>query len=551
MRKFTKLTKISISLILMMSIVSCGAEEPQTDATGTEATQTENTENTDATAEGVESTSTDSEDGEIRVQQDYINIAVRPMQSFNPLTNTDVQTMYVLNLIYENLFYKDETLKATSKIVEDPVFSEDGYSATFIIKSSAKWHNGNSIVSDDIIYSLNTLKNNQNPLFATSVNAVNSISKKGDNSFVIYFKKPTNIHTIDLSFPIVQKGLYDNYNSTDTSSRYVTNGSGKYELAEVKDSRNFTLKVSDEYSSANIKTINLIVIENFALEVDAYNADIVDIIFLKPDDLKNIRNGEKTTITNIPTNEYEFVALNFQNPFLNDINIRRALAYAMPTDETIQSMYLNAADRTHTNVNPRSYLYNTSVVEYSEDFEQGKNLLKGVGYEGFNSEGYAVKKNGDSNIVLDFNILVNEENTYRLNLARKYSENLKAIGVKSQVIAVPYEEYMDKLKKGNYDIAFAGYLTNESQNNIALFTEGNILRYNNAKITEMQKQLSTSNAEIYVKTLNSLQTEINTELPVISVCYKNILMLTNNEVGNVNATVDNYFNNIENWIVFE
>ncbi len=540
MRKFAKITKLGISLILVMSLVSCGNNEPTTE-TVTEIT----TETTD------DSTDANTEENEIKETQDYINIAVRPMQSFNPLTNTDVQTMYVLNLIYDNLFYRDETLKATSNIVEDPVFSEDGLSASFVIKSDAKWHNGDKITVDDIVYSLNTLKNNQNPLFATSVNAVNSISRTGDSTFVMYFKKPTNIHTLNLSFPIVQKGLYDNLSSKDTSSRYVTNGSGKYELEEVNDSRNFTLKASDKYASANIQTINLIVIESFDLEVDAYNAGIVDIIFLKPDDLKNIRTAEDTTIINIPTNEYEFIAFNFQNPFLNDINIRRALAYAIPTDETIQSMYLNAADRTHTNVNPKSYLYNSSVVQYSEDFEQGKNLLKGVGYEGFNSEGYAVKANGDSNISLDFNILVNQENTYRVNLARKYSENLKAIGVKSQVVAVPYDEYMDKLKNGNYDLAFVGYLTDESQNNSSLFAQGNILRYNNAEIIEMQKQLATANPEIYVDTLNALQTEINTELPVISVCYKNILMLANHDITNVNATVDNYFNNIENWIVFE
>ncbi len=544
MRKFAKLTKISISLILVLNLVSCGNKDKVDNANALE-NQTEVTLPTSNSSEVTES--------EIHATRDNISVAVRPMESFNPLTNTDVQTMYVLNLIYDDLFFKDDEMKSKSNIVDDPVFSEDGYSATFKLKNDAKWHDGTNITVEDIMYSLNTLKYNQNPLYLNSVSSVAGIKKAEDGFFVMSFKKPMNINTIDLSFPIVQQGFYDNSNIKDTNSRYKTNGSGKYELSKVEDSRNFTLQVSDKYAStANIKTINLKVIENFDLEVDAFNADIVDIIFMKADDLKNVRNGEKTTIVNIPTNEYEFVALNFQNPFLNDINIRRALAYAMPYDETIQSMYLNAADRTHSNVNPRSYLYNDKVVAYTEDFEEGKNLLKAVGFEGFNSEGYAVKNTGDTSISLDFNILVNEENTYRLNLARKYSENLKAIGVKSNILAVPYEEYIEKLQKGNYDLAFCGYLTDESQNNVSLFTEGNILKYKNSKITELQKQLSsTSSDTLYVKNLNALQLEINTELPVISVCYKNILLLANNDVSNVNATVDNYLSNIDNWVVFE
>ncbi len=546
MRKFAKLTKILISLIVVSNLVSCGNKEAEnsSDETSTDVS-------TETIPENIESK--ENEQSEIQVTQDYINIAVRPMSSFNPLTNTDLQTMYVLNLVYDDLFFKDEQMKSKSNIVETPMFSEDGYSATFNLKSDALWHDGTAITVDDIVYSLNTLRNNQNPLYLNSINSVAGITKKGDGVFVMSFKKPMNINTIDLSFPVVQKDLYKNTSNKDTASKYKTNGNGMYELTEVKDSRNFTLQISDKYaSSANIKTINLKVIENFALEVDAFNADIVDVIFMKPDDLKNVRNGEKTSIVNIPTNEYEFIALNFQNPFLNDISIRRALAYAMPYDETVQSMYLNAADRTHSNVNPRSYLYNKNVTTYTEDFEQGKNLLKGVGFEGFNSEGYAVKSTGGTNISLDFNILVNEENTYRLNLARKYSENLKAIGVKSQIIAVPYEEYMDKLYKGNYDLAFCGYLTDESQNNANLFVEGNVFKYKNVKITEMQKQLtSTASDTQYLKTLNALQLEVNTELPVISICYKNILLLANNDVSNVNATVDNYFSNINNWVVFE
>ncbi len=545
MRKFVKLTKLSIALVLILSLVSCGDKEIDTG----------NVDETSANGAEVPIESevdTVQEDNEMHATQDYVNIAIRPLKTFNPLTNTDIQTMYVLNLVYDNLLYRDEEMKVTSNIVDEPIFAEDGRSATFTIKSDAKWHDGTAIKVDDIVYSLNTLKNNQNPLFLTSINGVASISKQGENGFVMYFNKPMNIHTINLSFPIVQKGFYDNVSSTDTSGKYKTNGSGKYELSEVKDSRNFTLQISDKYAdTANIKTINLKVIESFDLEVDAFNADIIDIIFMKPDDLKNIRNNENTTIINIPTNEYEFIALNFQNPFINDINIRRALAYAMPTDETVQSMYLNAADRTHTNVNARSYLYNESVVSYSENFEQGKLLLKGVGFEGFNSEGYAVKTTDGTDISLDFNILVNEENTYRLNLARKYSENLKAIGVKSQIVAVPYEEYVDKLKKGDYDLAFCGYLTEESQNNTALFTGNNILKYNNAKITEMQSQLAVANGEQYIKVLNSLQAEINSDLPVISICYKNILLLTNNDVSSVSPTVDNYLNDIDKWIVFE
>lgn len=254
----------------------------------------------------------------------------------------------------------------------------------------------------------------------------------------------------------------------------------------------------------------------------------------------------------MPTDQYEFIALNFQNPLLNDINIRRALAYAIPSDETIQSMYLNASVRTHTTVNPKSYYYSDSYTEYIEDFERSRMYIDNAGFTKFDSEGFSIKQTETTNVSLEFNILVNEENIHRVNLAKKYSENLKAVGVKSQIIEVPFDEYLLRLNEGRYDLAFAGYLTGKNQNNIKLFLDGNILRYVNSKVDDIKLELENANTvDGYYDAMGDLQDLINKDLPVISICYKDILLLSNNDASNVTLTVDNFFSNIESWLVFE
>ncbi len=536
MRKFSKILALTFSIIFISSCGYFRNAENQAENSGLDNNAT------------VEVSIT--EDKEIK---DVLSLAARPLKSFNPLTNVDEHNKYIFSLIYDDLYFLDENLNYSSNIISSTTFSADGKSATLKIRPDAKWSDGTSILASDIVYSINQLKNNQNPLYISNLSFVAYLVKDSDDTVTVYFNKTMNAQTLALCVPIVQESFYSVPQSEAELQKFKTNGSGKYQLTDVIDSRNYQLTVVDKYlNNANIKTVNIKIIESFEYEIDAFNANIIDIIVMNPEDLKEVKNGETTSIVNVPTNKYEFIALNFQNALINDINIRRALAYALPTDETIQSMFLNASVRTQSSVNPKSYLYNNELNVYSEDFEKSKQFLNTAGFTKADIEGFAIKETNATTTNLDFNILVNEENTHRVNLAKKYAENLKAVGIKSQIIIVPFEEYMTRLNEGRYDLAFAGYLTDNSQNNISMFGEGNILRYTNIKIQSIAAQLAATNTEIsYKSEMTAFQNLVNSDLPVLSICYKDVLLLSNNEVSNVNVSIDSYFNNIESWIVME
>ncbi len=528
-------SKVTV-IITMMFLTSCGFVDNNVG------------ENIDETiVENIESNVTEVSN-QIKEKRKYINMAIRPTQSFNPLVNVDQHNKYVFSLIYEDLFFLDDNLKYDSNIISDLNFSEDKLKVTMTIDSNAKWNDGTSILAEDIVYSINQVKYNQNPLYLNNVDFVSSVRADSNNVITVTCVKPMNESTFNLCIPVVQASFYK-----VADNKLKTNGSGKYDLTEVIDSRNYKLTASNKYKEvASIEEINLKVLESFEFEIDAYNANLIDVIVMNPEDLTEVKNGESTNIINIPTNEYEFIAFNFQNPFVNDINIRRALAYAIPSDDTIQSMYLNASVRTHTSVNPKSYLYYDSFVEYTEDFEKSKQYLTNAGFTELDYEGFAQKNTETSAVTLEFNIVVNEENAYRVNLAKKYSENLKAVGIKSQIIEVPFDEYVQRLNDGRYDMAFVGYLTDSSQNNISLFSEGNVLRYTNARVEDISSRLDNTNTiEEYSAGIDNLQSLVNSDLPVISICYKDTLLLSNNDISNVSVTIGNYYKNIESWLVFE
>ncbi len=539
MRKF--LTTFALAFIMILTS-SCGND----DTTSVDGS----TEDEATLSEAQNSTESTDENKEIKTE---LSVAARPLQSFNPLTNTDEHNKYIFSLIYDDLYYMDENLKYTSNIIDSTIFSPDGKTVTLKVNPNASWSDGTNVLAEDIVYSINQLRYSQNPLYLSNISFVASVTADAEDTVTVYCNKAMNENTFNLCVPIVDESFYKVAQNELEMQNLKTNGSGKYSLSEVVDSRNYKLSVVDKYSStSNIKTINIKIIENFEFEIDAFNANIIDLIVMNPEDLKEVKNSETTTITNVPTNQYEFIALNFQNPLINDINVRRALAYALPTDETVQSMFLNASNRTQSNVNPKSYLYNKDLISYSEDFEKSRQFLVNSGFNKLDNEGFAIKEKEGTIANIDLNILVNEENTYRVNLAKKYAENLKAVGIKSQIIEVPFDEYMTRLNEGRYDLAFAGYLTDNSQNNISMFSEGNILKFTSNQIKNIQGQLATISPEVsYEEQILALQTVVNNDLPVLSICYKDVLLLSNNKVNNVKVSIDNYFNNIESWIVTE
>jgi peptide/nickel transport system substrate-binding protein len=156
---------------------------------------------------------------------------------------------------------------------------------------------------------------------------------------------------------------------------------------------------------------------------------------------------------------------------------------------------------------------------------------------------------------LNLNILVNAENPERLKIASSLSENLKSLGVTSNVQSMAFSEYMSKIDSGDYDMFVGGYNLSAAPDLSFAFgytnTTDNIFHYHDATMnTLLSNAFSALGNTAYQKAMAALQQRISEELPVVSLVFRKSAMLTSSQVlGDKTPVMNNIYANINQWFI--
>ena len=88
-----------------------------------------------------------------------ITVSTTRFQTFNPLFNKNKDLFQVHHLLYEGLVTFKEDLSIEPLLAESWKFNETG-SVDFKLRTGIKWHDGQPLTVDDIIFTFNAIKGN-------------------------------------------------------------------------------------------------------------------------------------------------------------------------------------------------------------------------------------------------------------------------------------------------------------------------------------------------------------------------------------------------------
>lgn len=124
---------------------------------------------------------------------------------------------------------------------------------------------------------------------------------------------------------------------------------------------------------------------------------------------------------------------------LSDINIRRAIFYAIDREEIVQELFGEYNEVLNSLFGRNSYFYNPSWSEYDHDLNKAKEFLGNAGY-------------GTDNPLYITIGSRNNNSKYQI-IEEMIKEDLDKIGIKIWVFNKPPEEwYPDYVVKGNYEL---------------------------------------------------------------------------------------------------
>ena len=486
-----------------------------------------------------------------------LTLSMRTAATLNPLINEDATVDNVLRMMYEPLVGINESYKPVASIAESWYYSDEGRELTLKLKQGLKWHDGSSIKAEDVIFSLNTLRQaGENSVYKACIERVASFSKTDEYTVAVRFTEAFGGNIYAMSFPLISSAYYSGESVLTSSKNLVPLGNGVYAFDDYTEAKELRLKAVDN-SFANKPSIENVIV-NITMDADTdvytFSQRLTDCVLADETVLGKIDLDEGAKKFSYTDNYYDFLGFNFKNEIFNDKNVRKAVALAVPVESIIEGVYLSNAVAVDTPLNPQSWLNSVTESTYEYNLTAARECLENSGFNLDENEKVRAKAYSDGIKKLSFTILVNQENEERCQAAYKIAEELNGIGFDVKTEKVSYENYISRLESGDFDMYMAGWELSLVPEFGFLFKTGGIGNYggySNAKTDELIDIMYSAVGEAAMRTaMSQLQMQICAEIPCVSIVFrKSALFVDERITGNIMPLQFNSYNGIEDWYI--
>jgi microcin C transport system substrate-binding protein len=426
---------------------------------------------------------------------------------FIPKGNSAVGSSYFESLLTQS---DDEPFTMYGLLAASFEVPADRSWVIFTLRPEARWHDGQPITVEDVIWSLDTLKRDGQPFYRFYYGSVKGAEKVGERQVKFTFSDKSNreLPLIIGQMPVLPKHYWASRDFTRTTLEPpLTSGpyrvkdfeAGRFvRLERVKDywgkdlpvnvgQQNFDIIRTDYYRDATVIRTAL-----KAGDIDYHNENEAKAWALDYD-VPPVRKGwivKEKIPHHRPTGMQAFI-YNTRRPVFQDRRVRRALAYAFDFEWTNKTLFFGQYTRTE------SFFSNSELAssglpegEEREILERYRDRLTPdvftTPYQAPKTDGsgwprknlrtaFALLKDAgwevrDFKLVhvttgqpMQFEILLVSSAFERIVLP--FVRNLKRLGIEARVRLVDQSQYINRLRAFDFDMLIGGWGESESPGN--------------------------------------------------------------------------------------
>lgn len=479
-----------------------------------------------------------------------LTLGMRNPVTLNPIYNMDKNVQQNLYLIFDTLVNIEEDGSVTPNIAESWTYHTDEKALVVKLKNNIKWHDGTSLTAEDVVFTLETIKNaSESPYKLTTQNMAN-VQAVDQTTVKIYYRQDFSGVYQTLFFPVIPKHIYKI--DLEQQLAIAPVGSGPYRYKESVPHKALTLEANEQYfnGAPAIKKIEIMIIPDEESLLYAFEQGLIDAIYTDVMDWGKYAKDKSANIYEIGTNCYEFMGVNFNKPIFQNSNLRKVLVYGIDRQQISDVYYLGHSVVTDTLIAPHSYLFDPTLQIKEYDIEKAKLLLVGEGYK-YDKETQLFTKN---NIPLSFTLLVNKDNQERVRVAESIQKMYKELGIEMHIDQVESEVYKERIYSKQFDAFLGGWKLSYipditfAFHSSQILSGDNFISYSDQMMDELIKTAFMSHPDQIVEAYGNLQQYIAEQNPYISLYFKNGALITKKKiVGNIQPDPINFYSNIEEW----
>lgn len=413
-----KLLCLLLCAAMLLALVACGAKPEQAPNASTSDTP-----------------AADAPEKEVRTDLTMIT-QVTP-DSLDPQGTTMLYAYQVLDNIYDRLVGRDANGNVIPGLAESYSANEEGSAFTFKLREGVKFHNGEELTADDVVFTVERGKSLNLSNYAL-IEAVNVLSDYEVELVLTQGYAPFLGILTTSEFSILNREATEAGGETYGRSPV---GAGPYKFVEWAEGEYIKLEAFEEYwdGAPSIKDVTIKFIGDTNTALIAMEAGDADYSYVVPNtNREDIEANEDLKLVDYNSNVLQFLTLNTQNTYLSNKLVRQAINYAINRDDVVTVAVEGLGVPTTQYCNPDTFGYLEGSEGYTHDVEKAKTLMSEAGY----ADGFTVK------------VIAQDEMTSKM--AQVFADNLREINITCEIELQESNTAVSNFIAGNYEIGVLG-----------------------------------------------------------------------------------------------
>ncbi len=387
------------------------------------------------------------EAGEAKTDYSRITVGAYFTQDKNPLATRTSYNEQMYFLMYDGLYHSNSRYEAVENLACGYEVQNGGYTVLISLKPNVYFHDGSELTAHDVRATIQYLLENPG-YYQHNVRNIQSVGVVDNYTVRLELSELTPNLKLQLTFPVVCKK--ELLNTTD----FQYNGTGPYRLSSETKGKQLVLIPNENYHrefQSDIKEIEVSLIpdENTARSLSA--SGILDIFYSSfyEEGLKTVTKYESSKYDYL-SDEYTFIAFNYDAPLLNDKSFRKALYQAVSRDDIRDDIFMTHAESTYLPLPPGSWAYNENK-ENKRDIESAKLSLSALGFSDLDNNGILEIDENGARKELSLTLLSTDD-PIKLEIGDMLVANFKEVGISLKVNYVPKEDFLQRYDEKAHDL---------------------------------------------------------------------------------------------------
>jgi peptide/nickel transport system substrate-binding protein len=385
-------------------------------------------------------------------KNDTLNIAfTKELETLDRYFNTAREGIVIARHAFDNLLYRDPVTYEYKGLIAKSFKWNSDTEMEIVLRQGIKFHNGQELTADDVVYTLNFAANPDNKVKTQRYSSwIDTVVKTGTYGVKIMLKKPfpAAFEFLSGANPIYPKAYYSKVGTTGFGVKPI--GSGPYKIVDVIPGQKVTMERNEDYFKDSPKgrpSIRKIVWRTLP-EINTQMAELMtgslDWIYLvPPDQAAKLAKMPALTVTPAETMRIGYLQFDsanrsgkehgMDNPFA-ELKVRQAINHAINRDSIAKNLLGGQSRAVYSACFPSQFGCEQDVKKYEYNPELAKKLLAEAGYpNGFETTLYGYRNRPFAEAMIG---------------------DLASVGIKAKLMIMKYSALREKARAGKAQMQF-------------------------------------------------------------------------------------------------